>query len=534
MLLAALLALLCSGAPPAWAHPLGDFTVNTHLGMRVEPAAVSLDVVLDIAEIPTLRAFPDLERTPGDPQGKVAPADRRAYQDRLCPALRDAVRLELAGTALALAVLGSSLSFPAGDGGLATTRLECRLRTVGQIDAVGRELTLTDSTAVQPAGWREITAVGDGVRLAASDVPSRSPSQVLRSYPPQLLSAPLDQRTALLRTARGTGVVTGAGQDVGGDRDAGGEDAGGEDADGAGAPAGAPERLAAAVTDLVADTRIGVGSGFLAVALAVLLGALHAFAPGHGKTLMAAYLVGRDGSLRQAALLGLAVTLTHTLGVLLLGVVVSTAALAAPERVYPWLGLAAGVLVTGVGLTLLRAARRAGGSHPHAEPPGHQHAHHQPHGHLHGDPGSQPNGHPHGDPTGHLPPAGHHADTLTRVSDADARADTRTVLAVGLAGGLVPAPSALVVLLGGVALGRAVLGVLLVVAYGTGMALALVGTGLVLVRARDRAQGWSARRSGADGYARVLVGLTRRLPVLTAGLVVVVGLVLVGRAVVGL
>jgi len=95
----------------------------------------------------------------------------------------------------------------------------------------------------------------------------------------------------------------------------------------------------------------------LAILLSVLLGGLHAFAPGHGKTLMAAYLVGREGTWRQAAVIGVSVTVTHTIGVLLLGIALSAAALAAPEQVYPWLGLISGILLAGIGVTLMRSAR---------------------------------------------------------------------------------------------------------------------------------------------------------------------------------
>jgi nickel/cobalt exporter len=119
------------------------------------------------------------------------------------------------------------------------------------------------------------------------------------------------------------------------------------------------------------------GFALLAVLLSVLLGGLHAFAPGHGKTLMAAYLVGRQGTWRQAAVIGLSVTLTHTAGVLLLGVALSAAVIAAPERVYPWLGVLSGLMLAGIGITLFRAARGRGrpgapGAHVHG-PGGHTH-----------------------------------------------------------------------------------------------------------------------------------------------------------------
>lgn len=535
LVMALLFLLWASGqvltAPAASAHPLGNFTVNTHLGVRVEPTAVALDVVVDIAEVPTLRTFPGLAKGSAGSDEGVAESDRLAYRERTCPALRDAVRLELDGRAVALNLDASSLSFSAGSAGLLTARLECALRSTDALDTVGHELVLTDSLAVQPIGWREITAVGDGVALTGSNVPERSASDGLRSYPEDRLDSPLDQRTAKLRVVRGSGVVTGG-------------------TGGSGQPAARElrgvDRWSAAFTDLVATSRLNVGFGVVAVLLAVLLGALHAFAPGHGKTLMAAYLMGRTGTLRQAALIGVSVTLTHTVGVLVLGVLLSVAVVTAPERVYSWLGLASGLLLVAIGLGLLRRARRS------ARPQEHDHTHdHDDHtsggrevGHAaHQAPyGTQ---RPHRDAVGTLarPAKDHHHSGGTGPGQHGhghgrhgpghehvVAGDARSLLAVGFAGGLVPSPSALVVLLAGIALGRAWFGVLLVLAYGIGMALALVGAGLLLVRARDRVERWSMARSRAGRAASGVPALLCRLPSITAGLVVAIGVVLAGQA----
>ena len=122
--------------------------------------------------------------------------------------------------------------------------------------------------------------------------------------------------------------------------------------------------LTVAFTNLVGRHQLSIGIGLLAVGLALILGAFHAFAPGHGKTVMAAYLVADRGSLRQVSLIGLSVTATHTLGVLILGILLSTFATFAPEKVYPWLGVTSGLLLLSIGVSLLRgsmaAARRSG------------------------------------------------------------------------------------------------------------------------------------------------------------------------------
>jgi ABC-type nickel/cobalt efflux system permease component RcnA len=96
---------------------------------------------------------------------------------------------------------------------------------------------------------------------------------------------------------------------------------------------------------------------------------------------------------------------------------------------------------------------------------------------------------------------------------------------MGFAGGMVPAPSALVVLLGAIALGRTWFGVVLVVAYGLGMAVTLTAAGLLLVRARRVLDVRAARRVG-DGR---LAAVVRVLPLATSSLIVVVGLYLAAR-----
>jgi nickel/cobalt transporter (NicO) family protein len=250
------------------------------------------------------------------------------------------------------------------------------------------------------------------------------------------------------------------------------------------------------------------------VALAVLLGALHALAPGHGKTVMAAYLVGLRGSPRQAATIGATVTVTHTAGVLLLGLVLSASRAVASERVYPWLGVASGLLLAGVGVTL--AARALTGHrhpHPHGSD-GHRHAAGED-GHA-VPTGPGPGRHGHG--AEERGPDGHHHHEGGRPLGR------RGLMALGMAGGLVPSPSAVVVLLGGIALGHAWFGILLVLAYGTGMAVTLTGVGLLLAHVRGRVDRRLAGRAGS-----LLARAGRLLPVATASVIVAVGLALAAQ-----
>jgi ABC-type nickel/cobalt efflux system permease component RcnA len=223
----------------------------------------------------------------------------------------------------------------------------------------------------------------------------------------------------------------------------------------------------------------------LALAAACAWGALHALTPGHGKTIVAAYLVGARGTPLHALYLGLTTTITHTAGVFALGLVTLLASQAVlPELLYPWLSFLSGLLVVGIGVNLfhsrLKAARRARlaseeDSHSHEQDhshAGHVHPLHHPAHHSHSHDG-HPHPHPHPPEHSHLPPG------------ADGSPVTwRSLLALGISGGLLPCPSALVVLLSAIALDRAMFGLLLVLAFSLGLAGVLTGIGLALVYTR--------------------------------------------------
>jgi ABC-type nickel/cobalt efflux system permease component RcnA len=464
-------ALAVAGAAPAAAHPLGNFTVNSYSGLRVAPDRLVVDYVLDMAEIPTFQARQAID---GDRDGKLGGAEAAAWRDRECPRLAGGLRATVDGRPLPLGVTGATVAFPAGAGGLRTLRLECTLAASLPAGRGHHDLAYRDGNQAGRVGWREITATGDGATLEQTDVPARSASRRLTAYPEDQLRSPLDQRTASVRFRPGGPRAGDAG----------------EPGSGRAVARRGVDRATAAFTTLVAARRLSPGFGLLALALALVLGAAHALAPGHGKTVMAAYLVGLRGSLGQAATIGATVTVTHTAGVLLLGLVLSASRAVASERVYPWLGLASGLLLAGVGLTLAARALRG----PRQDHGGHAH-----------DDGGHPHDHDHRGWAGR--PLG-----------------WRGLVALGLAGGLVPSPSAVVVLLGGIALGHAWFGVALVLAYGIGMAATLTGVGLLLAHLRGRVD----RRLPGPATS-LLARAGRLLPVATASVIVAVGLALAAQ-----
>jgi nickel/cobalt exporter len=278
---------------------------------------------------------------------------------------------------------------------------------------------------------------------------------------------------------------------------------------GLGMPGGIAEDLAGLidVSDLNPITLL------VALAIAFGLGVVHALSPGHGKTIMAAYLVGGRGSTRQAIGLGLAVAVSHTLGVLALAVLtIAASSVLPPERLYPILGLASGALVVVIGASLLwsrlRALRSVAG-HRHSQEGDHGHSHDCEHGHSHAHPHPHSHAHPHPHRHDHDAPAG---DGIS----------WRGLIALGLSGGLVPSASALILLLGSIAAGLPAYGLVLVAVFGLGMAVVLGGLGLALVHARRLVE----RRPSAARLRRLAVPLQ----VSTAALVVVLGVVLTGQA----
>jgi nickel/cobalt transporter (NicO) family protein len=297
------------------------------------------------------------------------------------------------------------------------------------------ELAYGDVNYADRIGWKEI--------VVGADTPSRSDE--LRAYPKDMLSSPLDVTSA---TAT---VQPGPGPDV-------------PPALSHGKILEARDRVADdGFASLVGRERLSLWVILASLGAALFWGAAHALSPGHGKTIVTAYLVGQRGTPRHAALLGLIVTVTHTIGVFALGLVtLALSQFIVPDRLYPWLNLASGLLVVAIGVTVLRARWHR--------------AHHHHHHHEH--------------------------DT-----------SLRSLFAVGVSGGLLPCPSALVVLLAAISLHRVAFGLLLILAFSAGLALSITGIGLAAVLARS-----AFRRASFDGRLMRLLPAASALVILAAGL----------------
>jgi ABC-type nickel/cobalt efflux system permease component RcnA len=399
--------LFAALAAPAGAHPLGNFSINHVTEVSVSSDRVDVRYLLDEAEIPTF-------------QERRVPVAERAARKRAEVLRRLAVSAD--GRAVRLVAGEPELELRAGAGGLKTTRFELRLSA--RVRA--REVEVRDRTFPGRVGWHAIVArPGEGTAVRSS-APATDPTRGLTRYPKDALSSPAAIRSARLVSAPGDGTVAAPGEDA---RGAGAGDRPPAD-DGATAEGGAEDGFAG----LFADAASGEGVLILLLLAAFGWGAVHALSPGHGKAMVAAYLVGTRGTAKHAVALGATVTVTHTAGVLLLGVVALTlSAFVLPEQLYPWLNLASGLLVVVVGAAVLRRRAR-------------RHTHHH---HHHGP------------------------------EDLSARG----IVAMGAAAGLIPCPSALVVLLAAVAQNQIALGLLMIVAFSLGLAATLTALGIAVVRA---------------------------------------------------
>ena len=504
----AVLAVILPARPAAAAqtvprHPLGNFSVNQYLGFRLAPDRVEATAIVDYAEIPTLQNRPSVD-TNGD--GTADDRERTAHAARICQDVGAAIRATVGDVRLVWTVARSEFTYSPGAGGLDVSRLGCALVAPALLNGPA---TVLVSNVFLPdrVGWREMTAAGQGLRLLESTLPARSVSDELRSYPQDLLSSVPDVRSATLRVEPGSGGAGGP--------------------DGALVrPGGDPiSRWMAAVDrrfqDLAGGPHLTPAIGLLAVLLALLLGAGHAALPGHGKTVLAAYLAGQQGRPRDALAVAGTVTLTHTGGVLVLGLLLTAGTALAGEEILDYLGLASGAIVLVVGTGMLAGVlrqRRRNNAHDH-DHAGHDHDHA---GHDHGHAG-------HGRHTHDHHPAGHDHDHAGHGGPGTGGRRRLGLAGIGLAGGLVPSPSALVVLLAAIGLGRTGFGVLLVVSYGVGMAATLCGAGLLLLAVQRR-----LARTAAGSLRTRLSRLTARLqaatPATTAALVILVGMGLAARA----
>ncbi len=482
----AALAVIAALSPhtPARAHPLGNFSINRYSRLDLDARRLTLTYVVDRAEIPALQARAEID-TDGD--GALTPAETTAYLDRQSRALYSGLRLMSNGQPVALSLDDSAIAFPPGQGGLDTQRITLRLSAVMPASNASVRIRYADGNFEDRLGWQEIVVrAGEGVAISGSEVPTQDISNALTRYPDDMLQSPLQVRAVSFDVTLGAA---------------------------ASAPASAPAQSASlsahrfpfalpgtdGFAELIARRELGTGALLLSLLLAIGWGALHALTPGHGKTIAAAYLIGARATARHALLLGFSTALTHTASVFALGGVTLLASrYVLPERLFPWIETGAGALVIALGVAMLAARVRAW----HACAAGES-------AHVGIDPTAP---HDHGD-----------GFTHRHALPADARG-WRGLIALGASGGLLPCPSAMVVMLSAISLQRVGFGLALIVAFSIGLAGVLVAIGVALIHGRALIERLSARAGRRPG------ALPRLVPFASALIVTAAGVWITGRA----
>jgi ABC-type nickel/cobalt efflux system permease component RcnA len=542
-LLTTLIAICATVVIPrtAHAHPMGNFSINHYTKIVAGTRDIELDYIIDMAEIPTFQETKErgLITRAGDPA--LAP-----YLARQADSLKGGLTLEVGGHPLALECVSRQTIFPPGAGGLPTMKmgLVYRASLPHAIGDAPVSLHYRDDNFAGRAGWKEIIALGGrGATLTDSSVPSHDRSLELTNYPTDMLHSPPQTLEAAVTfkalppgtLARGEPAADAAG--------AAGLLAARSDswAPGVRLEANRQGTPRNAFTDLIKSNRMDLAFLLTAASIAAVLGGFHALEPGHGKTLVAAYLVGSRGTAGHAVLLGAVVTASHTISVYALGIITLYASQwVVPEQLYPWLGMTSGLLVAGLGSALFIRRYRSDSPaeaegvddgvdehgaadhdhHVHHDQHSHTNDHHHDHDHQHGHAsvpihrhawwGGHVHEHSRDESHANAQPHTHRGVNHAR----PAAISLKSLCALGITGGIVPCPAALVVLLGALAIHRVAFGLFLIVAFSAGLAAVLIGFGLAMVYARRFMSRFAARGP-----------LTERwLPLASSAVITVVGI----------
>jgi ABC-type nickel/cobalt efflux system permease component RcnA len=512
-LLAAWLLLMPLLTPRSFAHPMGNFSVNHYSKISLESDGIRVSYIIDLAEIPT---YQELQQ--GDITANAADPAVGSFVASRGLALGRGLSLVLDGKPLALRLLSSQVIFPPGAGGLPTMKMGFVYQAAYPpgADHSSASLQYADNNFPGHAGWKEIVAVAPAVSLISSSVPQTDRSAGLSNYPTDLLNSPPQDLSATVQfhypVAISTRPVAALAPAPGSSHPA--------HAHGThrtavawplpSSPAALPSPVTAAeamhlqanqqatprsaFTELITTKRMSLWFLFTAAFIACGLGALHALEPGHGKTIVAAYLVGSRGTARHAVLLGLIVTASHTAGVFALGAITLYASrYIVPEQLYPWLGVFSGLTIAGLGAYMF--LRRWSGLDL-------DHSHTSGKFHSHWFSSSKAS-------AAEPPPA-----------EPGKSVSLYQLFALGITGGIIPCPAALVVLLSAFALHRVGLGFFLILAFSLGLAGVLIGFGMLMVYSRR-----FMTRLRVNGPLT-----TRWLPVASAAFMTILGAAIAVRA----
>jgi nickel/cobalt exporter len=520
----------------ALAHPMGNFSVNHYSRITLESDRIRVNYFIDLAEIPTYQELQQANISPTsiDPNSMAVlnyVATRGAELGR-------GLFLEIGGKPVHLRLISSGVIFPPGAGGLPTMKMgfvyeapyASTPSTSSNLEGQNLSIHYSDNNYPGHTGWKEIIALASAGTLLHSSVPTTDRSAELSNYPTDLLTSPPQDLEASFTFALSPPELAASAEPSQLSRQAvtPTTHAGttfnqtkeetqiavklpATHSASASSQRALPESSSSRqvhlqanhqqtprsrFTELIQAQDLSAWFLFTAALIAIGLGGLHALEPGHGKTIVAAYLVGSKGTPRHAFLLGLIVTVSHTAGVFALGAVTLYASrYIVPEQLYPWLGALSGVTIAGLGCYML-LRRLTGTATDHSHAPGSSHA--------------------------HWKFWERSADDVVRTGTVPSAVSTTQsvrltqLFTLGVTGGIIPCPAALVVLLSAFALHRIGLGLFLIVAFSVGLASVLIGFGMLMVYARR-----FMTRLQIDGP------LTKRwLPVVSSSFIAVLGLTL--------
>ncbi len=433
--------LILAFAISATAHPLGNFSVNHYSRIEVEKSQIKLRAVLDLAEIPT---FQESQTIDINKDGSLSEEELSHYAEKISPGYISNLLLSVDGKAIELRPIAKNSSLPTGSGNLPTLRIEWDLTgDLPDSENAIQKLRFENKNNLERIGWNEIV-VGriSGINIFDSTAKGSGITDELKSYPQETLLSPLTERTAEFSFTSST--IPPNSKIL-------------QNRDGHVSTPVEKDKFA----ELIAVPEITPTIILFGLLVAFGLGAMHALSPGHGKAVVGAYLVGSKGTPKHALFLGATVTITHTLGVFALGIVMFFAsAYVLPERIMPYLSFVSGLLVLFIGLTLfknrllsilgyqLSDSPHAGDSHDHQDLP-------ENFTHTHG-----------GSTHTHVPPK---------------NVTWRSLLALGISGGLLPCPSALVLMLAAIAKDRIGYGIVLTLVFSLGLAATLTTVGLIFL-----------------------------------------------------
>ncbi|MGI8408259.1 MAG: nickel/cobalt transporter [Pyrinomonadaceae bacterium] len=446
-MIAVLWLLGCAGI--AAAHPLGNFSVNQYSRIEVGESEIKIRQVLDFAEIPT---FQEKARIDLDKDGRLSDSELKDYAALITPGYLANLLLSINGIPVELRGGATVAQTEIGEGNLPILKIKWDLKADLPETLARNQVKFDNKNYRDRIGWNEIVVnqIG-GVAVFDSTAYGNQVTDELKLFPEESLSVPLSERAGEFSFGAGPTPANAAPL---------------RDRDGTRAAVIQKDRLA----ELISVPEITPAIAFFGLLLALGLGAIHALSPGHGKAIVGAYLVGSRGTPKHAAFLGLTVTITHTIGVFGLGILTLFASnYIFPETLMPFLSFFSGLIVLYIGLTMFKSrlfsllgVDSTGHGHSHGSSP---HSHHDhSHEHSHGHSGLT-----------------HTHDGHTHSHEIPDKITWKNLLALGVSGGLLPCPSALVLMLSAINLNRIGYGLILTIAFSVGLAGTLTVVGLAFL-----------------------------------------------------